>query len=203
MALGTPLPRFEAARQIAAAIGYLAIDREARLSLFAFSDHLRHPIGPLRGRARIGRLLNAIEGLPCPSGKTDMHRIAETLIRMDPTDGPVIIVSDFCESQSFESGLNVLRSSNFSPRVVHLVDPAEDEVLSPGGLEFVNAEGDERWQVTLTPAQLRRYRELASQDRERPRLFCQKYRIPYVRTAVAVPDGPMLANIITLRGSAK
>ena len=199
MGLGTPLPRFEAARQIAAAIGYLAIDREARLSLFAFSDHLCHRIGPLRGRARIARLLNAIDVLPSPSGTTDMRRAAETLVRMDPTNGPVIVVSDFCEPQSLESGLNVLRSCDFSPRVVHLVDPAEDESLSAGDLELVDTEGDAAWQLTLTPAQLRRYRELAAQDRERPRLFCRKHHIPYVRTGVSVPDGSMLADIITLR----
>ena len=199
MGLGSPFPRFDAARRIAAAVGYLAIDRQARLSVFPFSDRLQQPIGPLRGRARVGQLLKGLESLPAPHGETDFHGTAQTLARLDQTAGSVVIISDFCEPQTFQSGLDILRIAGRSPRVIHLVDPAEDAGLSPGDIELRDAEGRGAWQVTLTGSQLRRYRKLAAEDRERPRRHCEKYRIPYVRTGITIPDGRMLGHIIAVR----
>ncbi len=199
MGLGSPVSRFDAARRIAAAIGYVAIDRQARLSVFAFSGRLEQRIGPLRGRARAGQLLNGLETLPCPQGETDFHRVAQALVRLDQTAGPVVVISDLCEPQTFEAGLDVLRVAGRSPRVVHLVDPAEDDAISPGDIELVDAESGDSWQVTLTESQLRRYLELAADDRERPRRHCEKYQIPYVRTGIAIPDARTLGNIIAMR----
>ena len=199
MGLGLPSPRFDAARRIAAAVGYLALDRQARLSVFAFSDRLQQRIGPLRGMARVGQLVNGLETLPAPHGETSFHSTAQTLVRLDQTAGPVVIISDFCEPQSFQSGLDALRIAGRSPRVIHLVDPAEDAALSPGDIELRDAEGCAAWQVTLTGSQLRRYRELAAEDRERPRRHCEKYRIPYVRTGTKIPKGRALGDIIAMR----
>jgi len=199
MGLGSPVSRFEAACRIAAAVGYLAIDREACLSVLAFSDRLEHRIGPLRGRGRIGTLLNELESLPAAEGKTDFHGVAESFVRLDHANGPVVVISDFCEPQAFEAGLDVLRIAARSPRVIHLLNPTEDEEISPGDIELVGVESGETWEVTLTEPQLRRYRELAVADRERPRQHCKRTRIPYVCTGVAVPDIQGMRNIIAMR----
>lgn len=199
MGLGSPVSRYDAARRIAAAIGYVAIDREARLSVFAFSDRLQQRIGPLRGRARVGQLLNGLETLPSPQGETDFHGVAEGLVRLDLGAGPVVVISDLCEPRTFEAGLDVLRVAGRSPRVIHLVDPEEDAAISPGDVEIVDSESGETWQLTLTESQLRRYHELAARDRERPRQHCEKYQIPYVRTGIAIPDARALSNIIAMR----
>ena len=201
MGLGTPVSRFDAARRIAAAIGYVAIDREARLSVFAFSDRLQQRIGPLRGRARVGQLLNGLEALPSPQGETDFHQVARTVVRLDATAGPVVVISDLCESDTFEAGLDVLRVAGRSPRVIHLVDSEEDAAISPGDIEIVDAESGEAWQLTLTESQLQHYCELAARDLERPRQHCEKYRIPYVRTGIAIPDARTLSNIIAVRAA--
>lgn len=199
MGLGSTGARFDAARRIAAAIGYVAIDRQARLSVFAFSNRLEQRIGPLRGRARLGQLLSELETLRCPQGETDFHQVARAVVRLDQTAGPVVVISDLCGSDTFETGLDILRVAGRSPRVIHLVDPAEDTAISPGDIEIVDAESGETWQVTLTESQLRRYREMVAHDRERPRRHCEKYQIPYVRTGIAIPDARALGNIIAMR----
>ena len=84
-------------------------------------------------------------------------------------------------------------------RIVHLVDPEEDRDVTPGDIHLADAESDAAWQVTLTRGQLRRYRELLIQDRERPRQYCKRYRLPYVRTGIRVPSQSELANILAAR----
>ena len=199
MGLGSPVPRLDAARRIAAAIGYLAIDQQARLSVFGFSDRLEHRIGPLRGRERVGRLIDGLESLPVANGRTDFHPVAEGLVRLDQTAGPAVVISDFCEPETFVAGLDVLRVAGRSPRVIHLVDPAEEAVLSPGDVELVDAESGETWQVTLTEPELRRYCELAAEDRARVRQHCVRVGIPYVQTGPGMPDKQNLRDIVAMR----
>ncbi len=199
MGLGSPSTRFDAARRIAAAVGYAAIDRQARLSILPFSDRVLGRIGPLRGRARIGRFVRQLDALPDANGATDFRRVAETLIRVDPSAGPVVVVSDLCDAESFLKGLDVLRLAGRSPRVIHLVDPEEDEDLSRGDIVLTDAEGGGEWEVTLTESQLRRYRELAAEDQERARRHCGRHRVPYVRVETMAPDRRVLGNIIAMR----
>lgn len=199
MAVGSSKTKFQAARRITAAVAFAAIDRQARLSILPFSDRLLDRIGPIRGQARSGLLLRQLETLPRPEGATDFRRVAETLVRIDATSGPTVIVSDFCDPDAFRSGLDVLRLAGRPVRIVHLVDPDEDRAVTPGDIHLADAESDAAWQVTLTRRQLRRYRELLIQDRERPRQYCRKYRLPYVRTGIRVPSQRELANILAAR----
>ncbi len=199
MGLGLPSTRYAAARRIAAALGYVAIDRQVRLSILPFSDRLETRIGPLRGKARVGRLLRELEELPPPAGATDFHAAAESFVRLDQTAGPVVIISDLCEPQTFQAGLDLLRVAGRSVRVIHLVDPAEDDALTPGDIELEDVEGGGAWQVTLTESQLRHYRSLVAKDRERPRRYCEKYHMPYVRTGITSPDRRALRDILAMR----
>lgn len=203
MGLGAAFPRFDAARRIAAMVGYLALDRQAGLSILAFSDRLEQRIGPLRGKGRVAKLLHELDALELGSGETDFHVAAASLMRLDRTAGPIVVVSDLCESDTFLSGLDLLRAAGESPRVVHLIDPEEDESVTPGDIELRDIESGRVWQVTLTRSQLRRYRELASEDRERPRVHCEKYRIPYVRVATSSLDSRVLGDVIAMRNTAQ
>ncbi len=199
MGLGTPSTRFDAARRIAAALGYVAIDRQVRLSILPFSHRLETRIGPLRGKPRVAQLLRALQDLPPPAGNTDFHAVAGSFVRLDQTAGPVVIVSDLCEPQAFQAGLDLLRLAGRSIRVVHLVDPTEDDAVTPGDIVLADAESGAAWQVTLTETQLRRYRKLAAEDRQRPRRYCHKYHIPYVRAGITTPGRRELRDIIAMR----
>ena len=68
--LGMPLPRFEAARRIASAVGYLALDQQSQVTVYPFSNRLEHRMGPWRGKSRAGALLRQLSTLPPPAGAT-------------------------------------------------------------------------------------------------------------------------------------
>jgi uncharacterized protein (DUF58 family) len=198
MGLGSTTPILETARQIVAVLGYVALDQHARLSVVAFSGQMESRIGPLRGKGRAGRLLRELEDLQPAQGVTDFRRVAEDFVRTDQTAGLVVIISDICEAQSFQPGLDLLRLAGLSPRVVHLVDPQEDDSVTAGDIELVDPESSRAWQVTLTESQLRKYRKLAAQDREKPQRYCERFQMPYVRVGTA-PDRRVLRDIIATR----
>ena len=123
----------------------------------------------------------------------------ETLVRLEPAAGPVVIVSDLCDCRSFQEGMDILRLAGHGLRVIHLVDVDEDTAVTPGDIELVDAESGMAWQVTLRQSQVERYRELAREDRDRPRRYCKKYRVPYVVTGIAGPSRRELGRIIAMR----
>ena len=199
MGLGAPGARFEAARRIAAAVSYVALDQQANVTILPFSDRLEGRIGPLRGKGRAGVLLRQLETLAESKGVTDFRRAVKTLVRLERATGPVVILSDLCDSRSFEGGMDVLRLAGHRPRVIHLVDPEEDSTVTRGDIELLDAESGTAWQVTLTESQVRRYRELAREDRDRPRRYCKKYRVPYISTGITGPCRCELGRIIAMR----
>lgn len=199
MGLGMPLPRFEAARRIASAVGYLALDQQSQVTVYPFSNRLDRPMGPWRGRSRAGALLRQLATLPPPEGATDFRTVVETFVRLEPAAGPVVIVSDLCGCRSFQTGMDILRLAGHGLRVIHLVDVEEHTAVTPGDIELVDAESGMAWQVTLRHSHLGRYHELAREDRDRPRRYCRKYRVPYVLTGIAGPSRTELGRIIAMR----
>lgn len=198
MSLGNPVERFTLAARIAAALGYVALDRQAELTLITFSDRLAHRVGPLRGKGRAGTLLGEIARLAPGRGRTDFLRAAETFVRSQ-VGGQVIVISDLGEPETLCPGLDVLRLAGYSPRVVHIDDPREADQATPGDLELIDVESGDLWQVTMTERHLRRYRDLLAEQRELPRRYCRKWRVPYVRAGLDLPEQRVLEEVIRAR----
>jgi len=200
MGLGTPVARFTLAARIAAALGYVALDQQAELTLLTFSDRLEQPIGPLRGKGRAGALLRELARLAPGRGGTNLRRAAERFAR-HRRGGPrhVVVISDLGEAEASCAGLDVLRLAGCSPRVVHIHDPREAGEVATGDLELVDVESGDLWQVTITRAHLRRYGELLAEQRELPRRYCRKWRVPYVRAGLDLPEQRVLQEVIRTR----
>ena len=62
MGLGTP-PKFDAARQLAAALGYMALAALDRVGVVAVSDRMVAELPPCRGRQRLPHLFRFLDGL--------------------------------------------------------------------------------------------------------------------------------------------
>jgi uncharacterized protein (DUF58 family) len=200
MGLGKPVTRFALAARIAAALGYVALDRQAELTLFTFSDRLEQRFGPLRGKGRAGTLLSELARLAPGRAGTNLRRAAELFVRHNRgSAGHVVVISDLGEAEACCAGLDVLRLAGCSPRVVHIDDPCEAGEVTPGDLELVDVESGDLWQVTITGAHLRRYRELLAEQRELSRRYCRKWRVPYVRAGLDLPEQRVLQEVIRTR----
>src|SRR5579864_5951084 len=75
MAFGTP-PKFDFARQVGAALAYIALADLDRVAIVAFANDILADFPLTRGKGRILSLLKFLEGLP-PSGEdTSLERVA-------------------------------------------------------------------------------------------------------------------------------
>lgn len=199
MGLGKPVARFILASRIVAALGYAALDRLAELTVATFSDRVEHWIGPLRGKGRAGRLLREVSRLAPGRGRTDFLQAARTFVRSRRGDGPVIVISDLGDPAAFFPGIDVLRLAGCPPRVVHIDDPCEADEVAAGDLELADVESGDVWQVTLSEGDLRRYQMLLAEQRELVRRYCTKWRVPYVRAGLDLPERRVLEEVFRTR----
>ena len=103
--------KFQLARQIAAALGYVSLMRRDRLVVAAFSDGLAADLPPLRHPSRILRLLRFLEELSPRGTRTNLLHAIETFVRRPQRSGPVVVISDLYDADGFQHGFDLLRFS--------------------------------------------------------------------------------------------
>ncbi len=92
MAFGEPA-KFDFARQVVAALAYIALADLDRISVTAFSSDIVADFPLTRGKGRILSLLKFLEDLPAQGEDTNLERVATGFIHRDQRRGLVVVVS--------------------------------------------------------------------------------------------------------------
>lgn len=154
MALGSP-SKLDFARQLAAALAYVALARYDRVDLVRLGGS-GPPVRPLRGKQRFGELLAQLGGLAAAGpGGLDAH-LAEP--RPSGPLGQAVLISDMLHPDGYEQGLGGLVANGFEAAVVQVLSPEEVEPEAGGDVELVDLESAERVQVGLSPQAVATYR---------------------------------------------
>src|SRR4051795_6021849 len=82
MAFGDP-PKFDFARQVAAALAYIALADLDRIAVTAFADDILADLPLTRGKGRILSLLKFLEGLEAQGEDTDLERVVTGFVHRD------------------------------------------------------------------------------------------------------------------------
>src|SRR5439155_14648467 len=137
MAFGDP-PKFDFARQVAAALAYIALADLDRISVTAFADDIVADYPLTRGKGRVLSLLKFLENLPARGTNTDLARVVSGFVHRSQRRGLVIVVSDLYDPNGFERGLDLLRHRRYEPHVVQIHDRAEADPNMLGDLELID-----------------------------------------------------------------
>src|SRR5436309_14912988 len=124
MAYGDP-PKFDFARQVTAALAYIALADLDRVAVVAFASDIVADFPLTRGKGRILALLKFLEGLPAQGTDTDLARVATGFVHRDQRRGLAVVVSDLYDAHGFERGLDLLRHRKYEPHVIQIHDPRE------------------------------------------------------------------------------
>src|SRR5437764_411208 len=114
MGFGTP-PKFDFARQVTAALAYIALADLDRVAVVAFSSDIVADFPLTRGKGRILALLKFLEELPAQGTDTDLARVATGFVHRDQRRGLAVVVSDLYDPHGFERGLDLLRHRKYEP----------------------------------------------------------------------------------------
>jgi len=168
-------PKFDLARQMTAALAYLALADLDRAAVLAFSGGGVADFPLTRGKAQILQLLKFLERLEATGPATSLSELARAFVLRSQRRGMVIVVSDLFDPEGYESALNILRYHGYEVHVLHIYDRSEADPGLLGDVELEDVESGERVKRTITERDLRKYREVFTSFLESVRTYCRGF----------------------------
>jgi uncharacterized protein (DUF58 family) len=197
--------KFDFARQIAAAVGYIALCGFDRVSINVFPGGDRVARNAEQASAdpsAIGNRQSAIaNSLSRVRGKKSSLQFLQNISRLQAGGaanfndslrrgalearqaGLALVLSDFLDPAGYEAGLTALIGRGFQVNVIQILAPEELEPTTFGDLRLVDAEtGDER-EVTFGKFRLKHYQQTVQNFCGRLREYCQTRGMNYFLAA--------------------
>ncbi len=200
MAFGDP-PKFDYARQVAAALGYIALADLDRVAVIAFAGDIVADFPLTRGKGRILSMLKFLEGLPPQGSVTDLARVVKNFVHRGQRRGLAIVLSDLFDPKGYQGGLDLLRHHRYEPHVVQICDPREADPAIKGDVELLDIESDTIRKVTITERNLRQYRKIFADFLESVRNYCNTYGIGGTLASTEIPFDELLLRMMRAAGA--
>ena len=200
MNFGNP-SKFDVARQVAAALAYIALADLDRVAVLAFADSIVAEYPLARGKDRILSLLKFLEELKPQAAPTDLARVANSFVHRTQRRGLAVVVSDLYDPGGFERGLDLLRHRRYEPQVVQIFDRSEAEPELLGDVELFDVETDASRKVTVTERSLRQYRQVFHNFQQSLESYCGRYGLGCTRTASEVPFDQLILKMMRSAGA--
>ena len=191
-----PVDKFTLARQIAAALCYIALSDLDRVSILAYDQRVRSSLPLTRGKDRILSLLRFLEGLTCSGERTDLQTVVGDFVQRAPRTGLALVISDLYDQDGFRDGVDRLRYARFEPHVIQIHTAAEAEPDLLGDVQLVDCETGTERKVTVTERKLKQYKELFAAFVQDVENYCRFHGFSHTRTTTAVPFDAVLLKMM-------
>ena len=158
MATGVP-NKFEYARQVTAALAYIALADLDRICIVAFADKLYQIFPTIRGKHHILSLIRFLESLETVGSTTDLATSMREFVNRKQHTGLAVVIGDFYDPNGFKPGLDVLRYRNYEPHIIQIHDALEADPSFRGDRQLHDVETGEMHEVTISENLIRRYKQ--------------------------------------------
>lgn len=185
MSFGEPR-KFDFARQIAAAVGYVALCGFDRVNIRPFPEQPEDAayLGALRtvrGRKTSLEFFRNLGHLRCGGGESfnaSLRRGAMTARQA----GVAVVLSDLLDPEGYEDGLSALIGRGFQVNLVQVLAPEEINPETYGDLRLIDSENGIEQEVTFGKFRLKSYRQTVDNFCQRLREYCTTRGISYFMT---------------------
>lgn len=174
MGFGDPV-KFDLARQLVAALAYIALADLDRITVLAFSEDVINEFPLTRGKARIVPLMRFLEAQELTGSDTVLSRSVQGLLHRTRRVGMAVVVSDLFDESGFQTGLDQLRYRRFDGHVLQLHAEQEAEPALLGDVELYDVENESLRKVTITERNARAYKTLFDDHQHSVREYCRNY----------------------------
>lgn len=195
MSFGEPV-KFDFARQVAAAIGYVALCGFDRVSIIPFPEPpaevaWRGSLRAVRGRRSALGLFEHLVRLTA-GGAASLNESLRRGALEARQPGLAVVLSDFLDPAGYETGLSALIGRGFQVDVVHILAPEELEPSTYGDLRLVDSETGGEQEVTFGRHRLGAYRKTVQGFCQRLHEFCAGRGLNHFLVSSATPIETLL-----------
>ncbi len=176
MSFGEPR-KFDFARQVAAAIGYVALCGFDRVTLVPFPEKpeeaaARGALRLVRGRKSALQFFQNLGQLSAGGPATLNDSLRRVALEARQA-GLAVVLSDFLDPAGYEPGLSALLGRGFQVSAVQILAPEELTPPTYGDLRLVDSETGVTEEVTFGRFRLKSYQQSVENYCQRLKEFCQ------------------------------
>lgn len=201
--------KWDAARRLAGALGYLALAGGERLTITPFAVDLDESFGPTRGKRQVIAALRFLsEVTPAAAdGESDLARSLKSYAKRYAPGGVLILISDLLDTAVegptgawLAEGLNYLAPPRWQVMVMHVLSEEEIDPPLQGDVELRDVETGRRLPFRLNERTVNQYRQRAQQWLSRVESVCAQRRATYARVMAEWPFEQAVVPYLRQRG---
>ncbi len=196
---GTPVTKFEYARKLGAALGYIALANQDKIGVTPFSARAGPPFRPARGKGQLPKFLNYMAALE-PMKATSLAASCRDFVLQNRQSGIVVLITDFLDEQGFEDALKHFFARNYDVYCIHVLSREERQPQMQGHLELVDSETGERQEITVTGALLDQYNRTLEAWCRSVRDWCTSHDMTYIPASTDLPLETLVLSYLRSRG---
>jgi uncharacterized protein (DUF58 family) len=201
MAFGEPR-KFDFARQVAAAVGYVALCGFDRVSVIPFPNLQPDPskdrasqITEMAARGSLRSVRGKKSAIPffqnlnvlTAHGAANLNDTLRRGALEARQAGLALVLSDFLDPDGYEAGLTALVGRGFQVDLVQILAPEELSPTTFGDLRLVDSETGGLQEVTFGRYRLKSYQQTVQNFIQRLREYCQARGINYFSVSSSTP----------------
>jgi uncharacterized protein (DUF58 family) len=188
------------AKQIAAAIAYIALCNQDKLIIDTIDDKLNSLLDPCRGKGKVMSLINNLKTIELSGNDTKFNEAIELFQRRQKQSEVCVIISDFFFTGGYKKGLQQMKYKKNDVYCVQVLDPEEVKCDYLGDLEIQCIETAKKRKLTIGPKEQLKYNELMKQWNEGLNKECSKYEIGYIQAFTDKPFDEIIRDILSKGG---
>jgi uncharacterized protein (DUF58 family) len=192
--------KFDYARKLAAALGYIALNGLDRVVVHSLSERLGSIVDSARGRGKVFPFLRDLEAVETLGSDSDFTGCVRSFSARHRKKGVVLVISDFFFPGGFEEGLRFLQWSGHDVFALQVNDPADLECPWLGDLELECVETAARQRVTITEKEAKIYREAIAAWNASLRDECARRGVGLASTTSDVPFEVVIQSMLRKGG---
>ena len=196
MSAGSP-NKFDYARQVTAALSYVALADLDRVCIIAFADKLYQILPTIRGKQHILNLIRFLVSLETVGATTDMAASMKEFIGRKLHTGLVVVIGDFFDPNGFRTGLDILRYRNYEPHIIQIHDKREADPTLLGDLQLHDMETGEFHEVTVSENLVRRYKKKFASFLDEIKRYGVDNGLNCMISSTAIPFDEMILQMLT------
>lgn len=198
MTFGTPR-KFDFARRVAAAVGYVALCGFDRVSVIPFPDRpeqsaVRGALRAVRGRKSALDFFRNLAQLTAGDAVNLNEALRRAALEARQA-GVAVVLTDFLDPAGYEKGLEALVGRGFQVNAVQILSPEELNPLTYGDLKLVDAESGAIQEVTFGRYRLKSYQQTVHNFCQRLREFCRSRGIRFFMASSGTPLEQLLLKL--------
>ncbi len=192
--------KFLFARQIVAALAYIALSCHDKICIHSVSDQLGSILRPAHGRGKVFPMLRTLEDTPLAGVDTDLKGCAKTFQQQVKRAGVCVVVSDFLVPGGYAEAIKLLQWGRHDVFCIQTLDCGETGCNWKGDVELECMESGARRKVTITSDEAARFSAAMKAWNEGLKSECSRRGVGFVQAFSEVPFDRVVEVILRKGG---